>query len=757
MWKPTKFSQSRFMSYLPMNATPLRTLVLAIFSCLLYMLQSEAGHAAEITILDNTVIVETDAYEVRLENGVINRVVNRIADEAYTLPPDAGGMSRGLGGRSGILRKDNSPIWTSGATAAEARKLSPLEAEIVFRQGQNEFRLSIAVDESTNDLLIGQEGVSDTAGVYGVQWGSGNLDVGNLELILPGQGGQILNAEYPKPSADFGYPGAWETQLAIIQGQRGGFFVRGSDPTFQFKQLRYERDLDSFALGFQTHNQAPFDSLNSAKSVTWRLNTYSGDWRVPAEQYRNWMERTFKPRRLSDMPAWVDDIGLVVVYEGLDVGILSKLAKLADPAKTLLYLVDRWRKHDYDVNYPDYTARDGFGSFVEAAHQHGFRVMPHTNLLGISPYHPLYAEFQKFQLREPWRGYRFGWLWDQTERPERHAFINPANSSFRNLFIRQLRTVWEKYKVDAFHLDVSHVAVNDANGLIEGLNAAQGNARLHKELAEAMPGVVFSGEGLHEVTFFRESFAQRGHVPPEATAHPISAFLFSPYTLSYGHLGLPNPDRNPQRYQECLDSYESWGVLPTLRTRFELFEPGHPATHKLLSIARNWQQLGLKPDFDGTWESGTLFQYEGRDGKVARMVATGAGSRFVLPNDGAGYERVSGVTQAKTWRSLPHWNAYNQTTILGLNPHLAFFLNDVPRDFDQVRINALPDGVSVTESRVTTNAAVFRLERIRGTHDIDLLSNFHLARTGIVLDGRELATQKGASFGPSRSHCFRHS
>ena len=103
----------------------------------------------------------------------------------YTLPPDAGGMSRGLGGQSGILRKGNSPIWISQATLTEARKIAPLEAEIVFREGQNEFRLSIAVDESTNDLLIGQDGVSDAPGVYGIQWGCGNLDIRNLKLILP--------------------------------------------------------------------------------------------------------------------------------------------------------------------------------------------------------------------------------------------------------------------------------------------------------------------------------------------------------------------------------------------------------------------------------------------------------------------------------------------------------------------------------------------------------------------------------------------
>ena len=730
-----------------MNGTQLRTPVLACLFGVMFMLHSEAAQAAEITIVDSGVIVETDAYEVRFENGVINQIANRITDEVYTLPPDASGLSRGLGGRSGILRKNNSPIWISEGTQTEARKIAPLEAEIVFREGGNEFRLSIAVDESTNDLLIGQEGVSDTQGVYGIQWGCGNLDIRNLKLILPAEGGQVLDAEYPKPSANFGYPGAWETQLAIMQGDRGGFFVRGTDPTFQFKQLRYERNSDSFVLGFQTHNQAPFDKLDSAKSVTWRLNTYAGDWRVPAREYRDWMEQTFNPKRISEMPAWVGDIGLVVVYGGLDITFLNRLAKLIDPAKTLLYMVN-WRKNDYDVNYPDYTARDGFGSFVETAHQYGFRVMPHTNLFGVSPYHPLYADFQSAQFLEPWGGNLVGWRWDRTEEPVRHAFINPANSSFRKLFVKQLMKVWEKYNVDAFHLDVSHVVVNDANGLIEGLSAAQGTVLLHKELAESMPGVVFSGESLHEVTFFRESFAQRWSPSPEAQAHPISAFIFSRYTLPYGSLGLPNPDFQPQVYQHILDSYESWGVLPTLRVLSGKFEPEHTETHRLLSIARSWQKLGLTPDLEGAWKSGTLFQYMGRDGEVVRQVKTSAGTTLVLPNDETGFERVFGVTQVKTWKNLPHWHAYNQTTILGLNPNLAFFLNVVPRDFDRVHINALPEGVSVTESRVTTNAAVFRLERIRDSHEIDLLSNFHRVRTGIVLDGKELVRQRGATFGP---------
>ena len=545
------------------------------------------------------------------------------------------------------------------------------------------------------------------------------------------------------------YPGSccggWEAQLAIIQGEQGGFFVRGSDTTFQFKALHYEKNAESFALGFETQNQAPFDALTSAESVIWRLNTYTGDWRVPAKQYRDWMERTFKPWRLDRMPSWVEDIGLVVTC-GLDTKMLDKLAEQADPTKTLLYVVD-WRKDDYDVNYPDYTARAGFGDFVNVAHRHGFRVMPHTDIVGVSSYHPLYAKFQKFQLRDPWDGKPAGWLWDEIDNPKRFAYINLSSSEFRKHFVQQLREVREKYRIDAFHLDVSHVVVNDANGLIEGLNSGQGNVLMHKELADAMPGVVFSGASLHEVTFFRDSFAQRGKLPSEVTPHPISSFLFSPYTLPYGHLGLPNPDRQPQLYQEFLDSYESWGVLPTLRIwSVEDLEPDRIGTREILSIAQSWQQFGLKPDFQTDWSTETLFQYVGTGDEIATLKTTDGGTIFDLPQKGAGYERGFGVTQVKTDQSLPHWHAYNETTLLGLDPRKSYFFSDIPRDLSQVHINALPEGVSVTESRVTENAALFQMERTDVSREIDLLSQFHLVKTGVVVNGEEAPLQKGATF-----------
>ena len=692
---------------------------------------------ADITIDGETVRVETDAYKVQFDRGVIIRLHNKITAETYTLPED--GRSQEVRGQTGILRRHHGPIWARHGTI-EARKTGQDSATLLFYQGGNEITLTIEVEAHTGDLLIGGSGASDTTGIYGFQWGCENLDITNLKLILPVDGGQVIDASSPITNEGFNYPGLWEAQLAILQGQQGGFFVRGADETFQFKRLDCQKDSENLALGFQTHNQAPWDTLTLAKSVTWRLNTYSGNWCVPAEIYRDWLEETFNPWRLSDMPAWVGDIGLVIIHTNLDTKMLERLAELVDPTKTLIYLT-AWRTHEHDINYPDYTPKEEFGNFVEVAHRLGYRVMPHVNLYGVSPYHPLYIEFQRFQLQHHW-GELAGWKWNETDNPQRHAFINLASSKFRSLLIERWKAVWEQYNVDAFHLDVSHLVVNDANDLVEGLNSTQGNVLMHKELAEAMPGVVFSGEWLHEVTFFRESFAQRRS--SKATPHPISAFLFSPYTISYGHLGVPFLENETIRYHTFLNAYEGRGILPTLRIWNEEGLDGH-FTQQMLSVARQWQDLGLKPDFSCDWGPDILFQYNSRAGETVTYQRTPSGSILVLPND-AGYERVFGATQAQTDRSLPHWRAYNDTQLIGLDPNRYYFLDNVPRDFSQLHINALSPDVYISETRVTNQAALFRLEKNDVPLEIDLLAKLHLARTGIVINGMELPIGRGATF-----------
>ena len=143
---------------------------LIVLSGIFCLFSSQVAQSAEIKIVNNSVVVDTDTYQVQFTDGVITHLSNKRTEETYTLPLGVGGVT-GFRGRSGLLRKNIGAIWTDQATLTEARKIALLKAEIVFRQGQNTFRLFIGVDARSGDLLLEQEGTSDTAGVYGIQWG----------------------------------------------------------------------------------------------------------------------------------------------------------------------------------------------------------------------------------------------------------------------------------------------------------------------------------------------------------------------------------------------------------------------------------------------------------------------------------------------------------------------------------------------------------------------------------------------------------
>ena len=690
---------------------PIVTVKRYLFTAFLLLCTLTTLSHAQITIMGerlDQLHVETDAYTVLFDRGTITELHNKRTGETHTLAPGANpnpGFSKqaAIVGRGNI--KDWSPRWDADI---QINKITDHHADIVFRKGGNAITLSIGIDPANNDLLIGGQAVSAIPGVIGIQWSVENLDLHNLKLIMPNQSVQQIDASSGIQHKSFQYPDAarWQAQLAIVESQFGGFYVRSTDPTFRFKELEYETDAGSFGLAFKTINQAPWDTLRSAESVTWRLNTYAGEWCVPAQIHRDWMEQAFNPVRLADMPEWVGDIGLVVLHTALDTEMLAALAQQVEPAQTLLYVVDYWNKGPFRAMvHPDYASvHSNFDQFVDVARHYGFRIMLHVNILVCSPAHPLYHKFKKYQVRDT-DGKLEGAYWDDIGHPWRLATISLGSSEWRRLLIRQFKSLREKYAVDAFMLDVSHFIFNDGNGLVEGLTSAEASILMHRELMEAMPGVVLAGEYVHAVTFFRESLSQRS--PSNYEPHPLSAFLFSPYNRMFGDLGFPY-EHSPQELGRVISSHEPQGVIPTAR----ILNPStlnKPLTSGILAVARQWQTLKLMSDVNCDWDADTLFQLRTQGGGVANYQYADGVYSFTTPG-GTITQRVYGVTAAVTDWSLPGWHAYNETMLLGLNPDKYYSLRDAPRDPSQLHINALPSGASLAETRVTEVAAVFRLE-----------------------------------------------
>ena len=322
------------------------------------------------------------------------------------------------------------------------------------------------------------------------------------------------------------------------------------------------------------------------------------------------MEQAFKPRRLSDTP-WTEDITLVVgsAHGGLtptsSVAVLDRISRDCGPGETLIIL-GSWADGEIGGlrNFTPHArlypkARDGdfhgggTWAWVSSDSFH--------HRVRFSPAHPLYPHFRQYQIRDTWTGEIIehpppsnpAWRLVQT--------ISPASSEFRNLIVEQLKPVWEEYGVDGFFIDATQYVINDGNGLIDGLNMAQGMALLHKELAEAMPGIVLGGERLHEASFAYESFAQRPLIRWEQLRpHPISTFLFSPFVHAIGYAPQA-PVEDPVYNDEFLRVSKIWDIIPTAI----IWGPEHLGEqfvemNKYLEAARVWQpEYGLNGDVNG--------------------------------------------------------------------------------------------------------------------------------------------------------------
>ena len=121
----------------------------------------------------------------------------------------------------------------------------------------------------------------------------------------------------------------------------------------------------------------------------------------------------------------------------------------------------------------------------------------------------------------------------------------------------------------------------------------------------------------------------------------------------------------------------------------------------------------MRPDFESDWADDTLFQFVTADGETVVYQDINGGTEY------NGVMRVYGVTHVDTHLGLPYWRAYNETSVIGLDPDRWYILSDIPRDFSQVHINSLPVGMSVVASRVTDHTALFRLA-FRGEGDPNL-------------------------------------
>ncbi len=559
--------------------------------------------------------------------------------------------------------------------------------------------MTVRHEPESNEWLVSQRAMTPVEGLWGVSWSIADIPL-NYAILVPGGSGLRLSENSPGGLHQFDYPMTWEAQLVVVEGPGHGFYVWAEDAKGCFKRLTVERLDQGWRLGLITMNHAPFDNLNECRSVVWRLGVYEGDWRVPARRYRDWSEAHFKPTRVEQQrPAWVKDIRACVIM-GLDLAILEALPKRFDPPQTLLYLPD-WRSAGYDRNYPEYDQPvPQLDAFIKRAHALGFRVMLHVNYFGVDPLHPLYAEFEPFQVRDPFGNHeKQWWLWTKADTVIKFAYINPALKKWRDYFTAAMVQLCRRTNADALHLDQTLCIYNDHNGLIDGMTMIEGNWALHRQLREALPEVALSGEGLNEVTCRYEAFAQRSiwgldsiqgqwHRPWLESAHPISSYLLRPYTVIYGHLGCAAPEQD-QLYAAHREAYVHWGVIPTLKPSTESLANPQAFARQFFDEVALWQRERLQIDLEGPWPENIAFPLRTADGRPAAYTM----DRRLLCGEREISRVVTGVNRLEARGTIPGWRAFDDTHLFGLDPERWYLYFAEPRKAVGLHVCQLPEGL----------------------------------------------------------------
>ena len=712
-------------------------------SCSCLFLLAIACTTAEARADDVPLTVTTSEFSARFSTGSMCSLTGADGTVFVRSPQESQGV--------GAYHVDEEHFATSaeGPGSLQGRQSAVRRYRDFSDDAETEVSNSFRVDSESGDLVIGQECTSHKPGLWGVSWSINEIPL-EYSIIVPGQSGIRLTKDAPGRRHQFDYPMGWEAQMVIVEGPDRGFYVWADDARGRFKRLVVGRDDHGWRLTFVTVNQAPFDGLTDCHSVDWHLNTYRGDWRVPAGRYRDWADANLRPTPVAEQdPAWVKDIRCVVIM-GMNEEILTALPERLDPEQTIIYLPS-WRAAGYDRDYPSYDRPyEQLEGFVERAHQLGFRIMLHVNYFGVDPLNPVYERFEPFQVRSEWGEHeKQWWLWARAEPEIRFAYINPALKAWRDYFTDAMVELCRDYRIDSLHLDQTLVIFNDHNGPIDGMTMAEGNLALHRQLREALPDVALSGEGLNEITYRHEAFAQRhawGLNHADGTwdrrwlelAHPICSYLFRRYTVINGYLGCASPIAG-QIYPAWNEAYEHWGVIPTLKPSLDQVKQPTGFSRQFFDEVSFWQESRLDIEMESEWPAGVAFPFRTADGQ--RTVRTVDG-RFLCGEKQIS-RTVSGLNRLETAGTVPGWKAYDGKRLLGLDPEHWYPCFDDPRDLDALHVSELPDGVILQGLSSSAEMAIVRTtSRSRVVADlVDLLN-------GATVGSRSFDGQIDAEIGP---------
>ncbi|MEG8989743.1 DUF6259 domain-containing protein [Ignavibacteria bacterium 4148-Me] len=412
------------------------------------------------------------------------------------------------------------------------------------------------------------------------------------KILVPALGGQVISKNMPDgTSISYKYPFWWNAQFVIGMLKEGGIIFRIEDSNPNLKLLRVEKEKEKFSItiGFESN----FKDNKREFYFEWYLEAFEGSWKKGVDIHRNWMERTYNliPWKNNKLiPLWAKKIKFILELWGARkdreepmhtfrqmIYRLDEWKKNYNPENTLVYLPG-FAEHGIDSNAPSYNpskqcgGEKDFKKLVDYAHQLGYKIMIHTNAIAMTFEHPLYERFKKYQVIDVFdrmQGWALDIDGDWLTEPF-FAYINPGYQAWGDLMVKIIGSLISKFKIDAVFLDQTLLAFN----VKRGPNFILGMKNYIKRLQETFPGILFAGEGLHELNVEVLPLAQIHGIDSIAEihgiegktnwrfVHPVSTYLFGKYTRYVAHLLTKHPTHPMFKFQE--NAYKKLNVIPAL-------------------------------------------------------------------------------------------------------------------------------------------------------------------------------------------------
>lgn len=715
--------------------------------------------------------VPSSSEAASISNSVSDEPIVKIGNEsgvAFTLNDGTitypyGRISMPFSGDANVLGvQDASKSKSWNTTAEGSYKVDGQKATLLQKWSDT--------DSLTTNLTVNENGsmsiIQKVNSSKGISSSSFSLSVPiKYDVIIPAWGGIRLSATTPdidNKVTRLEYPREWQAQMFLIQAEKGGLLVYAVDNGTQFKALNVTNTDAAFSLSLETIPQAPFDDYKEFETVEWRMVPYKGDWMTGAMLYKEFASKEFDLENINKAkPDWSSQIQLTLLDDLNDEQLLVELAKKVTPSKTLI-IYPGWRKNPYDTAYPDYTPANDAKAKIKMAQKLGFKVGVHCNMLGAdmesSDYkntlvnvHSLDA-FTKKPIIESYNAYGKTYAFSQ---------INQASKAWRDLMVKKMTTVVKDLGVDMIHLDQSLICFNDGRGLVDGMTSMQGNVQMQKDIAAALPGVAFSGEGITEVNLRYASFLQVHVYGLNSNTQtysderfnqicPITTAIFGEYTSLYHYPAMCTPE-NEKYYQAWYRSGDQrTGHLSTLmRVTAEQVKNPNETMAMILKEAKWKQDNQPKINTGSDWADGVLFSFKLKNGNISEYRKDTYGEVLIpdikdVTNTLTRF--ITGVVTAKLPGSIKDWKIYDNDFIRALNPSNSYLYNSTPRSNNATHIYEIPDNITSQQFTEKDNYAAITLKEIKDSSKVvvDLTRFSGVIRAGEVLNNGETDTTDGS-------------